>query len=89
MECDYGRCLDLWPDLLDSLIQRVTTVYSSLLHTHTSVHTHVFTAVAWQRLPYVDVPLPLGSRTVRGLSYQLLKRTVHKDVTPEVLYLSH
>jgi hypothetical protein len=44
---DYRRGLDWWSDLLDSLIQRVTTLYSSLLHTHihthTSVHSHVFT----------------------------------------------
>jgi hypothetical protein len=37
--------LDWWLDLFDSLIQRVTTRYSSLLHTHThtNVHSHVFT----------------------------------------------
>jgi hypothetical protein len=29
-------------------------------------------AVVWQRLPTVDVPLPLGSRPVPGLSYKLL-----------------
>jgi hypothetical protein len=46
MECDYRRGLDWWTDLLDSLIQRVTTLYSSLLyiHTYTSVHSHVFTS---------------------------------------------
>jgi hypothetical protein len=55
MECDYRRVLDSKPDSLDSLILRVTTLYSSLLHTHThthtdtdtSTHSHVFTAVAW------------------------------------------
>jgi hypothetical protein len=40
--------LDLQLDLLGSLIQRVTTFYSSLphthTHTHTSVHSHVFTS---------------------------------------------
>jgi hypothetical protein len=36
---DYRRGLDWWSDLLDSLIQRVTTLYSSLLHTHTLVST--------------------------------------------------
>jgi hypothetical protein len=35
--------LDWWPDLLDSLIQRVTTLYNWLICTHTSVHRHVFT----------------------------------------------
>jgi hypothetical protein len=34
--------LDCWLDLLDSLIQRVTTLYSSLLHIHTSLYSHVF-----------------------------------------------
>jgi hypothetical protein len=34
---------------------------------HTSVHSHVFTAVAWYRLPTADVPLPLVSRTVHSL----------------------
>jgi hypothetical protein len=29
-------------------------------------------AVAWYRLSTADVPLPLGSRTVTGLTYQLL-----------------
>jgi hypothetical protein len=49
VECDYRRVLDSWPNLLGSLLQRVTTLYSSLLHTHThtSVHSHVFTTVAW------------------------------------------
>jgi hypothetical protein len=34
MECDYRRVLDWSPDLLDSLIQRMTVLYSSLLHTN-------------------------------------------------------
>jgi hypothetical protein len=43
---DYKRVLDWWWDSLDSLIQCVTTLYSSLLHTHarTSVHSHVCTS---------------------------------------------
>jgi hypothetical protein len=40
IDCDYRRasvwCFDLW----DSLIQRVTTLYNSPLHTHTHTHTH-------------------------------------------------
>jgi hypothetical protein len=49
MECDYRWVLDCSLNLLDTLIQHVTTLYISLLHTHahTSVHSHVFTAVAW------------------------------------------
>jgi hypothetical protein len=37
MECDYRRVLDWWSDLLNSLIQRVTTLSSSVLHTHALV----------------------------------------------------
>jgi hypothetical protein len=74
---DYRRGFDWRPDLLHTLLQRVTTLYNSLLHTHTSVHIQVFTAVVWQRLPTADVPLTLGSRTVTGLTYQLLTATVH------------
>jgi hypothetical protein len=39
---DYRRVLDRWPDLLNTFIQRVTTLHSSLLHTDTSGHSHVF-----------------------------------------------
>jgi hypothetical protein len=39
LECDYRRVLDWWSDLLDCLIQRVTTLYSTLLHTHSLVST--------------------------------------------------
>jgi hypothetical protein len=42
MECDYTRVLDWWPDLLHTLIQRVTTLYTHT-HTHTSVYSHFFT----------------------------------------------
>jgi hypothetical protein len=41
---DYRQVLDWWSDLLDSLIQRVTIFYNSLLHTNTSIHGHVFTS---------------------------------------------
>jgi hypothetical protein len=45
-------------------------------------------AVAWQRLSSVDVPLPLGSRTVPGLSYQLLTsyNCNSKLTQPQLLY---
>jgi hypothetical protein len=67
---DYRRVLDWWPDFLNSFIQRLTTLYSTLLQaqTHTSVRSHVFTVVAWQRLPKADIHLPLGSQTIPGLS---------------------
>jgi hypothetical protein len=41
MECDCRRDLDWWSDLLVFLIQNMATLYSSLLHTQTSVHSHV------------------------------------------------
>jgi hypothetical protein len=44
---DYSQVLDWWSHLLDSLIQRVTTLYNLVLDTYTSVHSYVFTAVAW------------------------------------------
>jgi hypothetical protein len=44
MWSDNRRVLDLWSDLLDSLIQLVTTLYNSLLHAHTNVHSHFFTS---------------------------------------------
>jgi hypothetical protein len=37
-ECDYRRGFDWWLDLFHTLLQHVTTLYSSLSHTHT--HTH-------------------------------------------------
>jgi hypothetical protein len=40
--CDYRQILDWRPDLLDS--ERVTTYYWPLLHTHTNVHSHIFTS---------------------------------------------
>jgi hypothetical protein len=47
-----------------------TSWYSEWLYfivhycTQASVHSHLFTAVAWQRLPTSDVPILLGSRIV-------------------------
>jgi hypothetical protein len=40
---------------------------------HTSVHSHVFTTFCWVAASNEDVPLPPGSRTVPGLSCQLLQ----------------
>jgi hypothetical protein len=63
--------------------------YSAWLHftvrcyTHTSVHSHVFTAVAWYRLPTADIRLSLGSRTVPDLSYQLLKQHLTTTATQQ------
>jgi hypothetical protein len=50
---DSRRGFDWRPDILNTLIQRVATLYISLLHTHThththnSVHSHVIIAIAW------------------------------------------
>jgi hypothetical protein len=74
----YGRIY--W-----ALIQSVTTFYSSLLHTHTHTHTHtsvhsyVYTNRCSEAASNDDLPLPLGSRTTRGLNYQLLTATAHND----------
>jgi hypothetical protein len=87
---DCRRGLDWLSDLLDSLIQLVTTLDSSLLHTHTHTHTLVYVvtsslAVAWYRLSTTDVPLPLGSRTIPGLRYQLVTAAAHNDWNSAVL----
>jgi hypothetical protein len=55
------------------------TLQFTITHTHTSVHSHVFTADARQQLPTAAVALPLDSRTVPGRSYQLLRATANKD----------
>jgi hypothetical protein len=50
----------------------LTSVHSQFIvktHTLTSVHSLIFTAVARWRLPTADVSLPLGSRTIHGLSF--------------------
>jgi hypothetical protein len=45
---------------MDSSIQRVATIYRSLLHAHKCL-LHFFTAIAWHRLPTMDVPFRLVS----------------------------
>jgi hypothetical protein len=67
-----------------------TLWYSAWLHfavhsyTHTNVHIHVFTSRCLIAASTVDVPLPLGSRTVPGLRSKLLTATAHNNWTPEV-----
>jgi hypothetical protein len=46
MEYGYRWVLDWWSNLLDSLIQHMTKLYSTLLHTHTHAHTQVFTIMS-------------------------------------------
>jgi hypothetical protein len=49
--------------------------YDSLIELHianitlTTTHVKSSLAIAWKRLPTVDVSLPLGSQTVYSLSY--------------------
>jgi hypothetical protein len=88
--CDNRRSLDLLLDLLDNLISSwLHFTFCYYTHAHTSVHCHVFTAISLQLLPTADVPLPLGSRTVPDLSYQLLTATAHNDWALAVLWLTH
>jgi hypothetical protein len=68
-------------------ISRDYTQQLTITHTHASVHSHVFIGVAWYRLPKTVVSLPLGSRTVPGLSSQFLTPTTHKDWIPAALWM--
>jgi hypothetical protein len=45
----------------------------------------VTSLLAVARFPTADVPLPLGSRTLLGLSYQLLTATARNDYTSAIL----
>jgi hypothetical protein len=54
----------------------VTRYYTSQI---TIGHTKSSLAVVLQRLPTAVNPFPLGSRTVPGLSYQLLTATAHNN----------
>jgi hypothetical protein len=63
---------------------RDCTLQFTVTHTHTHTHTHTLVstvtsslAVARWRLLTADVPLPLGLRTIPGLSSQLLTATAH------------
>jgi hypothetical protein len=88
---DSRRVLDWWPDILDSLVQHVTTLHRLLLRmqtrTHRLVSNHIFTATAWYQLQTADIPLPLSSRSVPSLSYQLLTARAH-NWAPAVLWLT-
>jgi hypothetical protein len=54
-------------------------------HTHTSVHSPIFTSCCSVAASMVDIPLPLVSQTIPGLSYQLLTATAHNNWTSAVL----
>jgi hypothetical protein len=55
------------------------TLQFTITHTHACVHNHVYTNRCSVAAFNDDVPLPLSSRTTRGLSYQLLTATAHND----------
>jgi hypothetical protein len=50
-----------------------------------SVHSNVSIAIAWSWLSTFDDPLPLGSRTVPGLSYNILTATAQNKLNSEAL----
>jgi hypothetical protein len=58
--------------------QRVIPLYNLLVHIQVSKVMSSL-AVARQRLPTTDVPLPQSSQTIPGLSYQLLSATVQTE----------
>jgi hypothetical protein len=85
-ECDYKQVLGWWSDLLDTLIQRVTTLYNSLLHTLMSkvISSPPLLSSGFQQRTF---PFPLCSRTVPDFTYQLLTVTAQNDWAPAVLWL--
>jgi hypothetical protein len=54
---------------------RVYTLQFTIIHTHTNVHSHVFTAVARYRLQQRTLPLLCVPKLSPCLSYQLLTAT--------------
>jgi hypothetical protein len=55
-------------------LQRENTLQFTITYTHTSIRSHVFTSRCLAVGSTADVPLPLGSRNVPGLNYQVLTR---------------
>jgi hypothetical protein len=60
---------------------QLVTIFCSYYHTQTSVLSLLQSplAVALQWLSMTDIPLPLGSRTISTLSYQLLTARALND----------
>jgi hypothetical protein len=91
IECDNTRGLNFWSDLICWTLTVVTiNNYASLSYTLQRLQQLQRTknllsslAVAWKRLPTVDFPLPLGSRTVPDLSYQLLSSHNYNTQLPQ------
>jgi hypothetical protein len=77
-------------DLLHTLIQRVATRDSSLLHTHTlapkvtSSQPLLGSGFGRRNFPFLWLP-----ELSPCLSYQLLNNNGHNDLTPAVLWLAH
>jgi hypothetical protein len=55
------------------------TVQFTITHTDPSVHSHVSTSRCSVAAFYGNVPLPLRSRTITCLSYQLLTAIAYND----------
>jgi hypothetical protein len=71
-------------------IARDYTLQFSIIHTHThtSVHSHIFTSRYSVAASTADIPFPLRSRTIHSINYQLLTATAHNDQASAVIYLS-
>jgi hypothetical protein len=97
--CVWSECKwvwDWWPDLC-TLWYSVWLQFTIHYHTHarvrapTHTHTHSFSRFHYLLLggPTVDVPLPQGSWTIPGISYQLLAAMAHNDWTSAVFWLTN
>jgi hypothetical protein len=78
MECDYSRGFDWWPDLLHTLIQRITTLYISLLHTLMSTVTYTLPLLGrgFQRRTFSFLWIPeLSPASATSFSQQQLTTT--------------
>jgi hypothetical protein len=71
-------------------IGQIYWTHSTRLHftIHYLVSSHVFISHRFVAASNGGLPLPLGSQTVPGLSYQLLTATAHNNWTPEVISLT-
>jgi hypothetical protein len=72
-------CIRLFDTVHDYTLQFTDRQTDRHAHTHIIVHIYVFTSHHLVAASTADVPLPLGSQTIPGHSYQLLTATVHSD----------
>jgi hypothetical protein len=70
---DYRRSLDWWPDLLHTLIQRVTAIYSSLVSAVTSSLLLLGSGFQRRKFPFLWVP-ELSPTSATGFSKQQLTK---------------